>query len=380
MRLLLAVSLVVVTGFAAAQQPCTYPKKTIPLKTPAGPGGFYVDVKVGGGPARTLQVDTGSTGVALWRKYIGQSTPMDPPPPQNFIYYNSSRKALCGEWVLSSVEIGDGKNPSLVSIPAMPVLAVDYMCIGEPANTACGCTKRIEHLPDLGMLGVGFDRGFGMGGARENPFLRLPEMETGDIHRGYVITTEGITLGMNADDVRGFQLLPLTKAVPDSPRPDWEEWRQARGCVAITGGGIKQPGRKVCGEILMDTGVDTMYLSYAQTTLPAFTPAIPQKGTDLWCCSHGTCGFHGPQRAQVTVSWPDTGEPKFTYRAQAPDGFDWRQQNPTTAFIHGTTLPDRGEKLFVNTSRQLLAQADYLYDATCGYVGFRNKAPQGGAR
>lgn len=146
------------------------------------------------------------------------------------------------------------------------------------------------------------------------------------------------------------------------------------------GFGIRQPGRKVCGEILMDTGVDAMYLSYAQASLPAFTPAIPKKGEDLWCCCGGPCGFRGPQRAQVTVSWPDIRDPKFTYRAQAPEEFDWRQQNPTTAFIHGATLPDSGENVFVNTSRQLLVQADYLYDATCGYVGFRNKAPQGGAR
>lgn len=274
---------------------------------------------------------------------------------------------------------GDAENTS-VPIPDMPVLAVDYMCIGQGEDKPCGCTNRITSLPDLGMLGVGFDRGFGMGTARENPFLRLPEMETGEIHRGYVITTEGITLGMSGDDVKGFQLLPLTKAVPDSPKPDWEVWQQARGCVAITGGGIRQPGKKVCGEILMDTGVDAMYLSYAQANLPAFTPAIPAKGDDLWYCSGVACDFRGPQRAQVTVSWPDTGDPKFTYRAQAPEEFDWRQQNPTTAFIHGATLPDAGEKVFVNTSRQLLVQADYLYDATCGYVGFRNKAPQGGAR
>jgi hypothetical protein len=324
-------------------------------------------------------VDTGSTGLALWRKYIPRSTPMPSPPPQPFIYYNSSRKALCGEWVLSTVVIGDAQNTT-VEIPDMPVLAVDYMCIGESEQKPCGCTKQIRHLPGLGMLGVGFDRGFGMGGARENPFLRLPEMDTGEIHRGYVITTDGITLGMSQDDVAGFQLIPLTKAVPDSPKADWEEWQQARGCVAITGGGIRTPGRKVCGEILMDTGVDSMYLSYAQGSLPAFRPAIAATGDDLWCCCGGPCDFRGPQPAQVTVSWPDTGDAKFTYRAQPPQDFDWRKQNPTMAFIHAETLPDAGENVFVNTSRQLLVQADYLYDATCGYVGFRNKAPQGGTR
>jgi hypothetical protein len=380
MRILLAVSLALAAATSAAQQPCTYPKKTIQLKTPAGPGGFHVDVRVGGGCPRLLQVDTGSTGIVLWRRYIPRSKPMNPAPPQPFIYYNSSKKAMCGEWVLSTVEISDASNTT-VSIPDMPVLAVDYMCIGESQQTACACKQRIEHLPDLGMLGVGFDRGFGMGGARENPFLRLPEMDQGTIHRGYVITSEGITLGMSEDDVRGFQLLPLTKAVPDTPLPDWEEWTQARGCVAITGAGISQPGKKVCGEILMDTGVDAMYLSYAQASLPAFTPAIPPLGTHLWqCVVSGSCDFRGPQRAQITVTWPDTGEPKFTYRAQAPQQFDWRQANPATAFIRGTALPDPGEQVFVNTSRQLLTQADYLYDATCGAVGFRDKAPQGGGR
>jgi hypothetical protein len=396
MRFLVVVSVVAATTVAAAQQPCTHLPDVVQLNAPLGPGGIYVDVRAGGSSPRVLQVDTGSTGIVIPSSYVGKSRPMPNPPPQNYIYYNSSGKAMCGRWVLTSVDISAGGTH--VTIPEMPVLAVDYMCHPAPRDR-CGCANRIEHLPDLGMFGVGFDRGEGMGGPDENPFLRLPQMEGSEgkpptMQRGYVITPNGITLGISASAVQNFTLIPLTLAPQTTPPlPDWQRRRQARGCATVVGRGIAEPGNTTCGEILMDTGVDRMYLSYKVVAnhvnlLPSFTPSLQAAGNFLWYCSApdhagdrtSTCESPGIPPPRVTVTWPDTGAPKFTFRTAAPQAFDWRGTAPVFVSVEGEQLQDAHENIFVNTSRQLLQTADYLYDATCGQIGFRSRSPDGGAR
>ena len=77
------------------------------MRAPFGPGGYHLQISAGGGQQRTVQVDTGSTGIALWREFIGQSSPMPNPPKNNYIYYNSSQKGMCGRWVTTAVELRD---------------------------------------------------------------------------------------------------------------------------------------------------------------------------------------------------------------------------------------------------------------------------------
>jgi hypothetical protein len=209
-----------------------------------------------------------------------------------------------------------------------------------------------------------------MGGPKQNPFLQLQQMNDGTMRRAYIITTKGIQLGVTASDLAAFRLVPLRKFPQDDPVYGW---RQARGCVSIAGGGVVA-ANNVCGDVLMDTGVDRMYLSYAGTA-PRFNPAL--RDGKVWFCngSQSPCMVNGAGRASVTVRWPDAAKPVFSFTATAPRLFDPQGTSPIFANVwNGAKYPgDPTEHVFVNTSRQLLNEADYLYDATGGKVGFRKK-------
>jgi hypothetical protein len=371
--------LVLVALAGAAEQPCGVKPNAVPLDAPMGPGGTYVRVSAGGGPLREVQVDTGSVGLVLWRGHVGgPKTPVTDRNLEPYIYYNSSGRAMCGSWVYASVEIADRQGPK-ATIPQMPVLAVDKICVGYPPGNLCGCATPDQPPVDLGMLGVGFDRGFSMGGPPENPFLELPQMKPGGtMQRGYIITTRGITLGMLPADIEGFHFVGLNRR----KNGDWE---QAQGCVSIAGGGA-QTNAPVCGSILMDTGVDRMYLTYLDGAMPSFRPPLPADTNAIWqCCGKPprnpacepgkpACRVNGNGGATVTVSWPDATNPRYTYVATAPQSFVPTGASPIAAQVHSTSTPqDPNTRVFVNTSRQLLNAADYLYDATCGRVGFRPK-------
>ena len=340
-------------------KPCTVAGDSIWLDAPATSRGYGLTVSAGGGVAHSIQVDTGSTGVAVRRSTIGswRSVTNAPSP---YIVYNSSGRAMCGEWVATDLRLTGG-NGTFVEIPGMQVLAVDRVCavpIGIVPPDPCSCTTP---LVDAGpsMLGIGFDRGAGMGGPAQNPFLNLPGMIANTMQRGYVITTAGIRVGMRAEDVAGFEFVSLTPLAPP------EQWQQASGCVSVRYGGTVTPSQPVCGQVLMDTGVDGMYLSYRDR--PAFAPPLLPNSM-LWSCTAEGCAI-GSGMASVQVTWPGI---RYSYTpSPVPSGVNW--QSSTPVFAATSENPQRSIDVFVNTSRQLLADADYLYDATCGRIGFRKK-------
>ena len=332
MRIPSIVLFMVLTASAGAQQPCSPRAESIKLAVQAQPA-YLLTARLGGGHPQRLQVDTGSTGIAIWEAYIGTWTPATDVTLPPFIEYNSTGRRMVGRWVYTSVELTDAAG-TVVTIPKLAVLAVHRICVGDDCGQL-NWPKQLGELQALGMLGVGFDRGYSMGTPAENAFLNLPQMLAGTMQQGYVLTRAGIILGMTAADVAGFDFIPLTGTAPD--------WTQARGCVSVAG------SAPVCGRVLMDTGVDHMFLTYRQN--PPAPPGLLPAGT------------------RVTVTWPDATAPAFTYPAQVPASFSPSSPNPRYAQVG--VNPSLPEPVFVNTSRQLLNFADYLYDATCGRVGFR---------
>jgi hypothetical protein len=378
-------------GAAAAQTQCVVAPQSIWFNVTAQPA-LTLLVQAGGVSAHPLQIDTGSTGIVLGYMHIGTKTPLTKDELtqlglKDYILYNSSDKVMEGQWVHTSIELSDGSHS--VTIPSIPVLSVNKMCTANPGQTkppfncqnspklpvVCSknAGKAAAALCNLGMMGVGFDRGTPMVPSAVNPFLNLQPMKTNppSMQRGYIITaTEGITLGMTESDIENFTFLKLTSLGEPG------EWQQASGCVAITGGGINDPGKQVCGDILMDTGVDTMFVTYAKGFLPTFNPAIPASGRNLWNCA-ATKGVPPPwpcnaSSAGVSVTWPGAIPKPFTYSVSAPAQFVANGTNPASVHVGQGNSLSPPENVFVNTSRQLLYAADYLYDATCGRIGFRS--------
>lgn len=375
-------ALLILVGCVAGVQPgvqpapCAVASQSVFLAAPAGFEGTFLTIAAGDGPSHQAQVDTGSTGIAIRRDSIKTFTPTESALP-DFIYYNSSGNLMCGEWVSTSVTLS-GRNNAQVSIPSIQVLAIDHICNVQPplpANPCQSCTGL--PLPPAGgpaMLGVGFGRG--MAGPAQNAFLQVAQMNAGTMQRGYIVTTDGIRLGMKPADVSGFRFVPLTA--------NGDDWQQASGCVSVQGGGVATPGQQVCGDTLMDTGVNRMFVSYVKQ--PAFDPPLTPPEDRLWsCCGIGlgilpcvdgkpACVVNGGGAASVTVTWPGSGTPPFTYTATAPPEYLWNGTSPILVHVNDNAqLPDPNEQVFVNTSRQLLFTADYLYDATCGRIGFRPK-------
>ncbi|HEU4888836.1 MAG TPA: hypothetical protein VFV49_13195 [Thermoanaerobaculia bacterium] len=326
------------------QQACAVlPQSRVLTVAPRGSNqqSLNLQVSLGGGKPIGMQVDTGSTGIAVWSGRI-------PPPlvPADvallpMIDYNSSGRVLSGRWVYTSVTI-TGANGESVQIDKLPVLAVDYM-LCPTCGTPAGQQQALE---ELSMMGVGFDRGMGMGLAPENPFLHIREMEAGTMQHAYVVTNSSITFGLPAD-LSGFTFLPL------QPLSDPLSWAQAQGCVQISGGAIDKPFGPVCGKILMDTGVSEMFVSYDPAGRPTF----------------GGCQVtRFPPGTTVSVTWPSASSPQFQFKFDVLSNWTWTSPAPRQALWGATPT---GTPVFVNTSRQLLWTADYLYDASCGRIGFR---------
>lgn len=406
-RLVTGVCLLVLwSGVRIAAQDQCFGSLSVPLNIPMGPGGFHVQMKAGGAKPHSMQVDTGSTGIVVGYPHIGGSpVPLTPQEMAqygltgNYLLYNSTGDVVVGHWVFTSLAFGDGTT--WVTVDRIPVLSVDHTCkiaagttvpppsclnarawkvdCAAPLPRNCQTLpirrrpqcSRTKQLCGMGMMGVGFDRGASMGNAGVNPFLHAQQMETGAMHPGYVITTSGITVGIKQQDLQGFGFVPLQPVKGGNEL----EWRQTRGCVSVAGTGITNPRQTVCGEILMDTGVDRMFLSYASGSAPELKPpnTLPLK---LWDCpplKNGArnCRITIPN-ATVTVTSPHAN-PVLRYEVSAPATFVWTGVAPAFVSLRATTLQDPGENVFVNTSRQLLNMVDYLYDAGCGRVGFRRR-------
>jgi hypothetical protein len=371
MRLAVAVLCTVFAAATAAAQVCRVAPQSVWLPTDEF---FHLDgVSIGGGPPQTLQIDTGSTGIAIGYMHIGKSTPLKPDEIARFhldpyINYNSSGKTPVGRWVWTSVRL----THQNVLIPRVPVLAATHTCQVPPGQTPTADCIHGPPVPSevetLGMMGIGFDRGPSMGTWQVNPFLNAQAMVDGTMQRGYIVTNHGVRLGMSPQDIVRFTFFPLT------PIAKPYEWKQARGCVSMAErGGVIPPGA-VCGEVLMDTGVDIMYVSYDKRSMPAFRPPVTARNGDFWSCVNGACTTL--RNVDVRVTWPNATAPGFEYPAAPPKTFSPTSRMPAQLHVRGTTLTDPGENVFVNTSRQLLNFAEYLYDASCGRIGFHRLPPK----
>ena len=159
-------------------------------------------------------------------------------------------------------------------------------------------------------------------------------MTGGERRQGYILSPEGVHVGLTAANTRGaFRYVKLAR------RPDGTDWAPLPACISLNG--TTPPA---CGTVLVDTGVSVMYITVpeaqaqgAQGTLPAGTQVAVSIGTE------------------------ESAFPLYSF--SAGDG------GPVTpSAIHLRVAADR---TFVNTSYHLLNGFDVLFDGEGGYVGFR---------
>jgi len=296
----------------------------------------HVWLKLPGSRPHSFGMDTGSTGIVVAADHFIPG-PNDIHQGPGRLIYNSSGRILNGERYTTDVEIlRDEATP--LATARVQVLRV----------TSIGC---LEHARDcrpesnprgVAFMGVGFDRTGAQGtepGTPRNPFVSLVSLASGaplsSVRPGYIVTRDGVHLGMTAERTRGFAFIKLAPSA--ASRPGTPEWSAVPMAVSVNG----VSGN---GSILVDTGINYMFLS-------------PPEGTGL------RRGTRAPEGSRIAVFLPDRRNPQPVFY-DFTVGHRANPMHPERVEV----VHDRG--VFVNTGRMFLEGFDYLYDAAGGYAGF----------
>lgn len=293
-------------------------------------------LKLPGSAPRRFGMDTGSTGIVVAAEHYSPA-PGDIEGGPGRIVYNSSGRILSGTYYITDVVIQrDGDTP--LATARVQVLRVTRISCLEHARDC-----RPEQNPrDVAFMGVGFDRNSAQGteaSVPRNPFTNLISLASGaplsSVRPGYVVTRTGVDLGMTAELTQDFAFVKLAPSA--ASRPNAPEWSSAPMTVSVD-------GVEGAGTILMDTGINYMFLS-------------PPAGTRL------ERGRRAPTGTKIAVFLPDRRNPQPAFYTFTVGG-SGNPLNPERVEV----VRDRG--VFVNTGRMFLEGFDYLYDAAGGYVGY----------
>jgi len=289
--------------------------------------GFHVSAALGGGTPHAFLVDTGSVGILVPRQTLGPEYQNFDPSLDIEFQYVSSGNVYLGQWV---------KVPVVVGVPAVwdgsgdyPIAHVEVFAVDRPSGF------------DGGVFGVGFGiGGLADGGPARNPLLHLRYRQK-QLSPGYIISTQGITVGLTALNIEGFGFIGLSRSASG------DDWMQPFGSVSLTGD-FSAGGFRVDLPLLMDTGIDEMILWLSAGHVP------PNLASDA----------PFPAGISTVITAPPTGQavtPVLQYsfvtgdasQPMAPTSVEWRIGNG------------------INTGRNVLARTNYLYDAEAGRIGFR---------
>jgi hypothetical protein len=289
--------------------------------------GFHVSAALGGGAPHAFQVDTGSVGILAPRQTLGPDYQNFDPSQDVEFGYISSGNAYWGQWV---------KVPVVLGVPAewdgtgdYPVAHVEVFAVDQPAGF------------EGGLFGVGFAiGGLADGGPARNPLLHVT-YQGARLGHGYIISTQGVNVGLTSVSKDGFSLITLDR------NPSGNDWMQPFASVTMTGD-FSASGLSTEAPLLVDTGIEQMILWLSADNAPPNLQAA--------------CAFPGGIAINVSAPAADqTTQPALQYsfltgdasQPMAPSWVEWRVGNG------------------INTGRNVLAGADYLYDATTGQIGFR---------
>lgn len=293
-------------------------------------------LKLSGREPVRFGMDTGSTGIVVAEDHF-EPGPNDIAQGPGRLTYNSSGRVLVGERWLTEVEIRrDARTP--VATARVQVLRVSRI---ECLERARDC--RPEQRPrGVAFMGIGFDREGAQGtepGVPRNPFVSLVALASGappaTVRPGYIVTREGVSLGMTEARTRHMAFVKL--APHPAARPGVPDWQAVPMTVAVD-------GVEASGTVLVDTGIDYMFLS-------------PPQGTPL------ERGRRAPEGTRIAVFVPDRRTPQPAFYGFTVGRHDNAMHPERVEVVH-----DRGA--FVNTGRMFLEGFDYLYDAAGGHAGF----------
>lgn len=391
--------LVLVTALPArAQTWSNYNGYTQSYTVPYAFGGSASDGSVGvnvsvGGYSGPVQLDTGSRGFWMNYKYAPADYTSGVP---GYIFYWSSGRANIGYWypvqvtLTNAVAQGGATTTATATVPVLFVYQVE--CLAGSWPNACSSPGTSQSISEsaVGMMGIGFDRtGHGTGYGTDvvsptgpgtsdnlqivNPFLNLSDMQAGTMRAGYILSQNGITLGLTAQNTASgsngssspyayAKLIPTgTPSVQGSPT----DWQVMTGSVVI-GGQTYQSQQAV-----VDIGISNALVT---TNNNGALPGSTTVGGQIYLSSAtgmmqvnllglpGLVGysFSVPNPA-FSTSYSTAVTPINVAVSPAQDVW-WTGESPDT---------------LINTGIFALNAFNYLYDATGGYIGLQLNGSSG---
>lgn len=312
---------------------------------------------VAGGQVKTVTMDTGSVGIAIAYDQIPNYQQLKKSSKPGYQFLSSSKILWKGSWVQATVTFykADGRTP--VATASVPVLAVEQqaVCQDYPGDGTCGKTPlRSAQGSQIAYMGVGFGREEDhqpQGTPDKNPLLNLATiagqpLAAGNLNKGYIIGSTGVTVGLTQTNTRSFSFIKLT------PNSEYQgDWTPASMCVEINN------SKCFPGKILVDTGIPQSYVTVP--TAAKFTTVEAMDASEhsrrIQVLAPGT---------QVTVNLPGVPDPI------AVDSFTVGQQTPVEP-LQVIPLQSDMKPTFINTGRHFLRKYQFLFDARNGYVGLK---------
>lgn len=302
------------------------------------PNGFSLQASVASSTPFEVGLDTGSTSFLIAKSKLSsaQRNELVGPGQAAIQKYFPSKITLYGNYYLAPVGLyrktSSGALKQIALTVPMEVFVVSTSC-NKRETPPCPIDTSTAYM------GVGFGRpsptppSSVMSTPLESAFQQLVSIVEGTTHPGWVITPDSLTIAINQRAARGFSYIPLE---PFPNRPG--DWQGPAACVAFDASAYQ------CGHMLLDIGIDSMVVR-------AVRPA--------------------PSPNNITIAAPNSTSPLLQYSfpypvpahatPPAPDG----KSKKAVVF---DPAPSSGP--FINTGRNALAAANYLYDAGCGKVGF----------
>lgn len=405
------IAVIVAAGAALATAPafaqsCTYSNSPTPttislaMATDGGsaaPAGHYLtyiqigNTAAGFGPPRTVVVDTGSLGLVMNVSGVPSSLITSTSPPAD-MYYSSSNDYQWGVQVTAPVNFLQPTNDPtsfnpLGSSTAVDITAVQCECEATPSgnggavpssstvNGDCSNLNGLETTTTndptnvtltqcaaqsadvMPWMGVGFGRSVGGIGVSlaNNPFVNVVGA---NVHQGYIIAGNSITLGLTQSNVQGFSTmqLPTTNGTP--------YWAEPLGSVTLTPptGTTNQAAVTLpLGPVLVDTGIGNMIVNYPSSLdlgSLATTTACPVDNN-----------FKTIVAPQSSVNLQIPFMPIFpalflSYPATTGDPC-----NAALGGIPAALSPSTDGTAAINTGRAFLTANNYMFDNQCGLLG-----------
>ena len=311
-------------------------------------------------------IDTGTCGLVISANGFPEwtnSTTSEYPIGWEFL--SSSKRLYSGHWILKGLQF---MNAGVEVTSRVPILAVEEVTIcpnyNETTDTnicptpTSGPSPVVTSMPTgIQVMGVGFGReadGQPQGTPDKNPFLNIQTIDghavSGDraFRNGYIISKEGITIGLTGSNIAGMKFAKLAPRLTNSSTPssNSRDWAAVEVCMSINGAACTP------GSGLIDTGVAQSYMTLPLGTLANRTiyPLLDNGSTvDIQFGSPGTI---------VACENFTVGDEDGIEEGIVPSSVRLSLADPSTNPPH------------VNTGRHFLRGWKLAFDAVEGRLGF----------